>query len=354
MNRTGGRYYLQYATPATELKTYADGVIVADGPMGAYRTVMASPFSFKPTGFIAGARHGSIFAGADGRLWHVATMTISRRHVYERRLGLFPATITGAGDLIADTYLGDYPHRIDGDRGPTGWMLLSRHADATASSSRPGFEPAKATDEDVRTSWAAESGRDDEWLRLDLGAVKTVEAVQINFADDGARVGAGGDPAYRYVLDVSRDGVAWTKVIDHRTSLTDHSHDYEVLPRSSPARYVRVRNVASPNGSRFSIYDLRVFGRFGPFSRPVAGVTAVRDPKNARWAKIRWNTTPGAEFYVVRLGPTVATMSQKYQIYDGATAAAVGSLNAGVDYLVAVDAVSQGGIARGPVIRLRN
>ena len=198
------------------------------------------------------------------------------------------------------------------------------------------------------------TGAPGQWFALDLGAVKTVEAVQINFADDEARANTGGDPDYRYLLELSRDGRHWTVAVDHRVTASDHSHDYEVLPRVASARFVRVTNVASPNAANFSLYDLRVFGQAGAAPKAVAGLTAVRDGRDARRATIRWQPVSGAEFYIVRLGPTRSTITQNYQIYDGATSIAVGSLTAGIRYLVAVDAVSQGGITRGAVVAMRN
>src|SRR5208337_1849665 len=100
VNKNAGKYYLQYAAPGTEFKTYADGVLVSDKPMGPFTYAGYSPFSFKPTGFVTGAGHSSTFAGLDGRFWHIATMTISKRHMFERRLGLFPTYFTKDGELI--------------------------------------------------------------------------------------------------------------------------------------------------------------------------------------------------------------------------------------------------------------
>src|SRR5262249_48938389 len=53
VNKMKGRYYLQYACPGAGYKTYADGVFVSDNPTGPFVYQPYSPFSFKPTGFIA-------------------------------------------------------------------------------------------------------------------------------------------------------------------------------------------------------------------------------------------------------------------------------------------------------------
>jgi len=154
--------------------------------MGPFTWAPYSPFSFKPTGFIAGAGHSSTFAALDGQFWHVSSMTISKRHDFERRLGLFPTRFTDDGQIVTDTYLGDYPHYISGSHDLVGWMLLSRKRPVTASSSVDDHGPELAVDEDIRSWWSAKSGDANEWLQVDLQGEKTIEAVQINFADEGA------------------------------------------------------------------------------------------------------------------------------------------------------------------------
>lgn len=352
MSKRNGRYYLEFSAPGTEFKTYADGMLTADKPMGPFTYQAYSPFAVKPTGFIAGAGHGSTFQGADGRWWHVGTMTISRRHIFERRLGLFPTRFTPTGEILADTYLGDYPHYVGGDRGLTGWMLLSRHKPVTVSSTLDGFPAANAVDEDVRTWWSAKSGGADEWFQVDLGAPKRIEAVQINFADQDSQGQGISQDAYDYVLEVSDDARAWRTVIDRSRTGKDAPHDYEVLPRPERARFVRLRNVHSPDGGKFSLYDLRVFGGGGG-ARPgkVGPARGVRDAADGRRMTASWAASKGAEFYVVRLGVRPDLMNQSYQVYDGQTSVEVGSLNVGARACFVVDAVNENGITRGDAVR---
>ena len=79
-----------YAAPGTQYRIYGDGNYVGDNPLGPFEYVEDNPFSFKPGGFIGGAGHGHTFKDKYGNYWHVASMTISVRHWFERRLGLFP------------------------------------------------------------------------------------------------------------------------------------------------------------------------------------------------------------------------------------------------------------------------
>ncbi|MFH5877243.1 family 43 glycosylhydrolase [Arthrobacter sp. NA-172] len=163
MTKREGTYYLQYAAPATELNTYADGYYTANCPLGPFTYSENSPFSSKPGGFITGAGHGSTFQDRHGNWWHAATMRISVNDVFERRIGLFPAGFDEDGVLFCNQNFADYPYEVpDGPFDPwtpPQWMLLSYKARATATSSKPGHAPTQAVNENIRTWWAA-AGRD--------------------------------------------------------------------------------------------------------------------------------------------------------------------------------------------------
>ena len=353
LTKHNGKYYLQYAAPGTEFKTYSDGVLVADRPMGPFTYQGYSPFSSKPTGFISGAGHGSTFQALAGSWWHAATMTISRRHPFERRLGLFPSSFNPAGELVTDTYLGDYPHYVDGDRTLTGWMLLSRHRAVTASSTLAGFNPELAVDEDVRTWWSAQTGNSGEWFQIDLGATKRVDAVQINFADQDSKGRGISQDVYKYVLEGSPDGKHWRTLINASIAGRDAPHDYEVLPKPEHARFIRIQNVHSPDDSKFSLSDLRVFGTgTARLPQEVAKADGTRGRTDPRKAIISWDPVRDAEFYIVRLGTHAEQLTQSYQVYDGQTSLDVSSLNVEAQYYFAVDAVNEAGIRRARDTRL--
>ena len=349
-NKHNGKYYVQYAGPGTEFKTYGDGVLVGDNPMGPFSYAAYSPFSFKPGGFVAGAGHSSTFAGADGKWWHIATMTISVRDIFERRLGLFPTRFEADGQLVTDTYLADYPHRLDGDRGLAGWMLLSYDKPVTVSSTLAGHEPAKAVDEDIRSWWSAQTGAAGEWLQVDLGGVKQIEAVQVNFADEGVTTFAPmTDTKYGYVLEASDDGKTWRAIVDRRTAMRDAVNDYTQLDAPVMARHVRITNTHTPAGGKFSVSGLRVFGHglSAPPAR-VEQVKATRDAADARRAKVEWPAATGADFYVVRYGIAADKLFGSYQVYK-ATQLDIHSLNRGTPYWFTVDAVNENGITPGTV-----
>jgi hypothetical protein len=114
---------------------------------------------------------------------------------------------------------------------------------------------------------------------------------------------------------------------------------------------VRLRNVHAPDGGKFSISDLRVFGQ-GDGAPPakVGPASGERDAADGRKAVIHWTPAKGAEFYVVRLGVRQDLMNQSWQVYDGETSVAVASLNLGAKYCFTVDAVNENGITRGDAV----
>ncbi|MGI4833619.1 MAG: family 43 glycosylhydrolase [Janthinobacterium lividum] len=61
MNKHSGKYYLQYGAPGTEFSSYADGVQVAEHPLGPFAPQAHNPVSYKPGGFARGAGHGNTF-----------------------------------------------------------------------------------------------------------------------------------------------------------------------------------------------------------------------------------------------------------------------------------------------------
>jgi hypothetical protein len=358
MTKHAGRYYLQYAAPGTVWKTYADGVYTATSPMGEFAYAPYSPFSYKPGGFVGGAGHSATFADKRGNPWRVTTMIVSVAHKFERRLGIFPAGFDADGVMRMDSYLGDYPQFLPGvvaaplDHNRTGWMLLSGGRPAIASSSTDDHPVAAAFDEDIRTQWSARTGDAGEWLRVDLGTVSDVRALQINFGEvDTKALGRAEPTAQQYVVHGSPDGVTWFTLVDRRASTLDRPHAYVQLAAPRRVRYVRITNVRAAAGGRFAIRDLRVFGEGAVAPPPeVRAVVVTRDASDPRDATITWTRVGGARRYVVRFGTSPEKLYGSYEVGDVGTLTMHG-LNRGVTYWFAVDAVNERGVTRGTTVR---
>ena len=353
MTKHGGKYYLQYSAPGTQYKTYNDGVYVGDHPLGPFTYAPYSPFSSKPGGFAGGAGHSSTFQDFGGRYWHIATMTISMRQMFERRLGVFPAWFERDGQMVCNTYLGDYPQYLpgrvkDNSRGASpGWMLVSYKKAATASSALDGHPAENAFNEDIRTWWSAKTGDPGEWLQTDLGKRCRVNAIQINFADEGAtQVGRLHD-GYGYKLDLSDDGKTWKTAVHRSAGMRDAPHDYIELTRPVFGRYVRITNTHTPAGAKFSISGLRLFGSglAKPPARP-ANVRVTRDAADPRQATITWDPAKGSDGYIVRYGIDKDRLFTNYQVYDAA-ALHIHTLNVGTPYYFTVDSFNDTGVTKG-------
>jgi hypothetical protein len=71
-------------------------------------------------------------------------------------------------------------------------MLLNFKKPIAVSSTLASYAANNANDEDLKTYWSAATSKKGEWIQSDLGNVSTVNAVQINYADqdvDSNRLG---------------------------------------------------------------------------------------------------------------------------------------------------------------------
>lgn len=356
MTKHDGKYYLQYASPGTQFHSYADGIFVGTTPKGPFTYAPYSPFSQKPTGFATGAGHSGTFQDAHGNWWRVVTMVISVRHMFERRIGLLPVGFYDDGQMYCNTYLGDYPEFLpdtkhsNSKENSAGWMLLSYNKQAEASSELPGFPATNAFDENIQNWWSAKTGNAGEWLKVDLGKICRINALQINFADQGAEVhGKLRDDAYQYYVEVSRDGVNWNRILDRSDNHRDAPQDYEPLEHPVKDRYLRLVNVHCPAQACFSVSGFRIFGSgLGHAPERVKTLTVQRNPNDGRKAVVSWSPAAGADFYIVRYGVARDRLYNNYQIYN-ATETQINSLNSGGAYYFTVDAVNDSGVMQTPV-----
>jgi xylan 1,4-beta-xylosidase len=355
MNKFGGRYYLQYGAPGTEWNVYGDGVYVSDRPLGPFTYQKHNPFSFKPTGFIRGAGHGSTFSDKFGNLWHVATGVISVKDTFERRLVLFPAGLDSDGVLFADTAFGDYPQFLPaGKRDPhknsCGWMLLSCAKKSWASASKPDRSPDLAFDEDIKTYWSAPDAAPGQYLAVDLGSNMDVWSIQVNYAEEGA-TSAGKQTGARHCYRIwdSQDGKNWRILVDKSRSRREVPHDYVQLSEPVQARYLKLENVSMPTGC-FAISDFRVFGKAtGPAPAKVEGFQVLRNSSDRRDVSLRWQPVPGAYAYEISFGAAADKLYSSALVYKNSTYD-LHSLNVDSPYYFQIQAVSESGLSAASAV----
>jgi hypothetical protein len=233
-------------------------------------------------------------------------------------------------------------------------MLLSYRKQATASSvmgpsSTDKFSAGHATDEDPRTFWVAASNEAGQNLTVDLGARKTLRAVQVNFADyQSGRYRDAPDIYTEFTLESSLDGKRWQPLVSTGPERRDRPNAYFQLPSPVSARYVRYVH-GHVGAAHLAISDLRAFGDAGG-SAPAtpSNVKAVRS--EPRMMTVSWRRVPGAVGYNVRWGVKPDRLNLCYQVFahsldKGGTSLDVRALSVGVDYYVAVEAFDENGVS---------
>lgn len=328
MTKHNGKYYMQYGAPGTEFSGYSDGVYVSNDPLDRFEYQSHNPFSYKPGGFARGAGHGATFEDNFGNYWHISTIFISVKNNFERRLGIWPAGFDQDDVMYCNTAYGDYPTLLpefaqgkDFSKGLfTGWMLLNYQKPVQVSSTLGGYHANFAVDEDIKTYWSADSGEKGEWFQTDLGSVSTINAIQINYADQDAEFkGKTLDKFHQYKIYGSNDGKKWNVIVDKSKNQTDVPHDYIELTNPVNARYLKMENLKMPTG-KFALSGFRVFGKgMGDKPEKVENFIALRSsPKKygeRRNIWFKWQQNSLADGYVIYWGKSPDKMYGSIMVY---------------------------------------
>jgi hypothetical protein len=353
MTKQGGRYYLQYGAPGSEFNAYANGTYVSESPLGPFTYAPWNPVAYRPGGFAQGAGHGSTFQDRYGNWWNSGTSWIGYNWGMERRIVMYPTHFYPDGQMAASSRFGDFPHYAatakveDPESLFTGWMLLSYRKPATASTTMGEFAADRVTDENPRTFWVAGANKPGETLTLDLGAAKTLRAVQVNFADyKSGRFADAPDIYTEFELQSSLDGKSWSPLARTEGPRRDRPNAYLELPAPVQARYVRYVH-GHVGAANLAISDIRVFGSAGGRAPAApAGLTARRDT-DQRNAHIAWKPVEGAVGYNILWGIRPDRLTLNYQRWaDQGTTLELRALNVGQGYWVAVEAFDENGVSR--------
>jgi xylan 1,4-beta-xylosidase len=320
MTKHNGKYYLQYGAPGTEFSGYADGVVVGTSPLGEFKP-QSDPMSYKPGGFSRGAGHGSTFQDNYKNYWHISTSIICVKNTWERRMGIWPAGFDKDDVMYCNTAFGDYPLFLPSADKPStsgpGWMLLNYKKPVTVSSTLSSFYANNAVDESIKTYWSAATADKGEWIQTDLGNVSTVNAIQVNYADQDAQfLGKQTDIYHQYKLYYSLDGKKWTVLVDKSNNKTDIPHDYVELATPIQAKFIKLENIHMPTG-KFAISGLRVFGNGnGPKPSAVKNLIVLRTEKDKRSAYIKWQPVDNAFAYNLYYGTAPDKLYSCIMIHD--------------------------------------
>lgn len=360
MTKHNGKYYLQYGAPGTEFSGYADGVVVGNNPLGPF-TAQSQPLSFKPGGFAKGAGHGATFLDNWSNYWHISSMVIAVKNNFERRLGIWPAGFDKDDVMYCNTAFGDYPAYLpDGKTDHlqsrfTGWMLLNYNKPVRVSSTLGSYTSNFAVDENIKTYWSAATGNKGEWIQTDLGKLSTINAIQVNYADqdvDSSFLGKINGIYHQYKIYQSDDGEKWKLLVDKSNNKTDVPHDYIELTKPVSARYLRLENIHIPTG-KFAISGFRVFGN-GNGIKPstVKDFIVFRTEKDKRSAWLKWRWVNDAYAYNIYAGLAPDKLYNCTMVYS-ANEYYYKVMDSQVPYYFCIEAVNENGVSeRTPVVKV--
>jgi hypothetical protein len=181
-----------------------------------------------------------------------------------------------------------------GSGGSCASAVLTTPSTPAVSSPAPKQPAKNAVDGNTGTRWES-AYSDPQWIYVDLGAVKTITEVRIDWQHAAAK---------DYHVDVSNDATTWSAPIASKTGLpaVDHRID-DLTGLNASGRYVRIYGTARATVYGYSIWELQVYG-FDAASCASNLLTAGWDP-----TQVVANFTPAAGF---TLGPGKNAISFNY------------------------------------------
>ncbi|MGF1682744.1 family 43 glycosylhydrolase [Photobacterium minamisatsumaniensis] len=372
MLKHGDTYYLSYAGPGSDGNVYGDGVYIGKSPLGPFTYQEHNPVTYKPGGYVHGAGHGNTFKDAFGNIWRSGSNWFGVNWVFERRNVILPSAIDDDGILYSTARFADFPQFAptgkysDPNDLFTGWMLLSYNKPAWATSELPPengrtFYAGFVTNENPRNFWVAGKNNDAQHVVVDLQGDKTVNAVQINYADymvageeyraplpRDNRIAEYKQRIYtHYRLLLSRDNKTWTEVSNNLDKQENRSNIYIELDEPVTARFVRFENV-NVGVKHLALNGLRVFGSANDELPAMPEQVTVKRDTDRRNVYVAWQAVEGAVGYNVRFGIAPDKLYHTYQIwgdeFDGQKE--IRSLDIHKGYYFAVEAFNETGVSK--------
>lgn len=372
MLKSGDTYYLSYAGPGTDGNVYGDGIYTGKSPLGPFTYQSHNPVTYKPGGYVHGAGHGNTFRDAFGNIWRSGSNWYGVNWVFERRNVILPSAIDADGIMYSSARFADFPQFAPTEKYSdpndlfTGWMLLSYNKPAWATSELPPergrtFDASFVTDENPRNFWVAGENNDAQHVVVDLQSEKTINAIQINYADylvtgDEYRAPLPHDKAMEdykkriythYRLSISNDNETWEEISNNLDKHENRSNIYIELDEPITARYVRFENV-HVGVKHLALNGLRVFGSAnGELPAVPEKLTTIRDA-DRRNVTVAWQPVEDAVGYNVRFGIAPDKLYHTYQIwgdeFDGQKE--IRSLDIHKGYYFAVEAFNETGVSK--------
>jgi hypothetical protein len=221
------------------------------------------------------------------------------------------------------------------------------------SSTYGAYYANNAVDESIKTYWCAATANAGEWIQTDLGEISTVNAVQINYADQDADIlGKRTDIYHQYRLWQSTDGKTWKILADKSKNKTDVPHDYIELPKPVRTRFIKLENLHMANG-KFAISGLRVFGKGnGMPPSDVKNFMVLRQQADKRNAWLKWYPSNDAYAYNIYYGIAPDKLYTSIMVYNAAEYY-LKTLDKNTTYYFSIEPINENGVGkRSPVMKV--
>jgi hypothetical protein len=151
---------------------------------------------------------------------------------------------------VSDSWIpwnGENEGNEGGEDGGDTNVNFALNKNVTVSSTEEPFVGKNAVDGNPETRWSSGFGDTPEWITIDLGAVKQVKRIKLNWEAAYAT-------AYR--IDVSDDGAIW-KELYH---MQEGKGGVEELAVNGKGKYVRLTGEKRATQYGYSLYEVEVYG----------------------------------------------------------------------------------------------
>jgi poly(beta-D-mannuronate) lyase len=183
---------------------------------------------------------------------------------------------------------------------PGAFLEITPGAGAVTASTNDGNLPGNTVDNSLTTRWSANG--DGQWIKYDLGTVRTVAHVSIAVYNGNSRQN-------QFDLQVSTDNVNWTTVIagglTSGTTTAEQVHDFDDVS----ARWVRYLGHGATTSTFNSVTEVSVFTPNAPTSTPTPTPIPTETPTPTPSPTPTPTSTPGGAPVEVTPGASGVTAS---------------------------------------------
>jgi len=273
MTKRNGTYYLQYAAPGTEWKTYAVGVYTSKNPLGPFTYYEGSPILVHRNGLINGSGHHSIVEGPDGSVWAIYTLLYRNwNRMFERRIGMDPVGFDEQGNMFINGPT-EFPQWAPGIKArpeldnDSRVIPLTEDKEYEVSSEAPGRNAPYALDNNIRTWWAPAENDAKPWMLLSLRNEEEgymMDSDRIIFTLPSRLNEEGAAPRIRhYKIEVSSDGRTFKTVVDKTKNDRDNAVEFDEFTPVQ-GKFVKLTITGWPKDLPRGVIEFTVFGRPTP------------------------------------------------------------------------------------------